>query len=139
MKRFIGTFVLLAALAVPVRADAPGGIAGHIVDVYGNPAVGVSVGFFRLPLHTSDVAVGTVYTGRDGFFSDIALDTGRYMVLAMSPTRSVVSGCAQHDVFTGIVTRIRLQMHLGSGGCADARIHSAVVNGDMTADMYIVR
>jgi hypothetical protein len=138
MKRFIGTFILLAALAVPVRADAPGGIAGHIVDEYGNPAVGVSVGFFRMPLHSNDVAVGTVKTGRDGFFSDIALDTGRYMVLAMSPAMHVASACAQHDVFTGVVTRVRMQMHLGSG-CADARIHSAVVNGDITADMYIVR
>jgi 5-hydroxyisourate hydrolase-like protein (transthyretin family) len=138
MKQFIGTFVLLAALAVPVRADAPGGIAGHIVDAYGNPAAGVSVGFFRMPLHNSDIAVGTVKTGRDGFFSDIGLDTGRYMVLAMSPTMRVASACAQQDVFTGIVTRIRLQMHSGSG-CKDARIHSAVVNGDITADMYIVR
>lgn len=137
MKRLIGTFVLLASLTLPVCADTPGGISGHVDDAYGHPAAGVPVGFFRMPLHNSDIAVATVTTGRDGFFSDIGLETGRYMVLAMSQGRGFTA-CAQHDVFTGIITRVRLRLHRG-GGCKPARIHSAMVNGDMTADEYIVR
>jgi hypothetical protein len=135
MKRLIGILALLALTALPAVAFAPSGIDGRVVDGSGQPVPGTTVAIFRLPLHQVDRAVATVKTDNNGYFVHLALDPGRYMVMATNGTYA--NDCAIHDVFNDNVTRVRMRLHPGTE-CRGARMHTALVNGNLTADLYVV-
>lgn len=136
MKRIIGlcAFALLATL--PAFA-ANGGVWGRILDASGNPIAGVPVAIFQMPLHDSELAVSTLTTDRNGYFSHIALTPGRYLVRANVDGTAVA--CSIDDVFDGFNTRMVMRVEPNAAAtCSGPRVHSASINPAMTADVYIM-
>jgi hypothetical protein len=136
MKAILGSIALAAMLAVPaLAAYSPGGIDGHIVDAGGQPVGGAVVGIFRLPLHRFESAVATVKTNSRGYFSKLPVEPGRYMVMVTNS--GYANACAVHDIYNDSVTRVRMTLDAGST-CAGPRMHTALVNGDLTASVYVI-
>ena len=136
MKLLIGLLALLAFSPIPVLAtNGWAGIDGHVVGPDGQPVANATVAIFRLPLHQVDRAVAAVKTNSNGYFLKLALQPGRYMVDVNVPGN--VAACAVHDLIDDSVTRVTMRLHAESG-CAPVRMHSALVNGSLTGDLYIV-
>ncbi len=134
MKTLFVAIVALAISALPAFA-ANGGVSGTLLDEAGRPVAGASVAIFRMPISQADMALATVKTDRHGFFSDITLPPGRYLVSSVASAQS--SSCVIDDVFDGAVTRFRLRLG-PSRLCSGPRLHSAVINPALTADVYIM-
>ena len=137
MKRIIGLFAFVLLASLPAFA-ANGGIWGRILDDTGKPIPAVPVAVFRMPLHNSELAVSTLTTDRNGYFSHIALTPGRYLVRADINGSAVA--CSIDDVFDGFNTRMILHMQPnGTAQCSGPRVHSASINPAMTSDVYIIQ
>jgi hypothetical protein len=134
MKKLVALVALLGFAAVPALA-ANGGISGTLVDEAGRPVAGAPVAIFRMPIRQADTAMATVKTNGRGFFAEIALPPGRYVVSSVASTQS--SSCVVDDVFDGAVTRVKLRLG-PSSKCSGPRLHSAVVNPALTSDVYVV-
>jgi 5-hydroxyisourate hydrolase-like protein (transthyretin family) len=137
MKPFIGVLALATALIGTPALAANGGLSGRVTDAStGAPAVGVAVAVYRMPMHQVDTGV-TLITDRHGYFVDVALEPGRYMVTANVMGRS--ASCVIDDVFDGVVTRVQIQIGANGVHCSGPRVHSATVNPAFTSDVYIIR
>jgi hypothetical protein len=135
MKTLIGIFALLAVMALPAVANAPGGISGTILAPDGQSVANAPVAFFRLPLHNVDAAVATVNTDRNGFFTKVALQPGRYMVAVA--VRGNLSACQVEDIYDDAMTRVKMTLQ-NTTACRGARLHSAMVNPAIGASFYLV-
>ncbi len=69
-----------------------------------------------------------------GYFSDITLDPGRYVVMARVAGK--VQGCALDDVMGGEVARIRIEVGHDTIMCSGPRVHPALVDPNATASVY---
>ncbi|HMF28804.1 MAG TPA: hypothetical protein VKE42_08535, partial [Candidatus Cybelea sp.] len=69
-----------------------------------------------------------------GFFSDITLQPGRYIIMARFPNK--VQGCAVEDVMGGEVARIKIEMGHDSIMCTGPRVHPALVDPNASASIY---
>jgi len=134
MRIVIAAVLALSFATVPALA-ANGGVNGTLLDEAGRPVAGAPVAIFRMPIRQADVAVATVKTDRHGFFAELALPPGRYVVSSVASTHS--SSCVIDDVFDGVVTRVKLRLG-PSTRCSGPRLHSALINPALTSDVYIV-
>ncbi len=138
MKALIFALAASASLALPALAEQSGGIAGRLVDITsGRPIESASIAIFRMPVRKLDLAVRTLHTDRNGNFSDITLDPGRYVVTTNAAGEKAY--CIIDDVFGGQTTRLKIYSGANQERCVGPRVHSAIINPANTADEYVVR
>jgi len=125
---------VLALTILPAFA-ANAGVAGHVIGPGGTPVANAKVAIFRLPLRRVDQAVATLNTDKKGFFVMLPLEPGRYMLDASVP--GDLSDCSVHQLVDESVTHVTMRLHARSG-CTPLRVHPTMVNGALTADVYIV-
>ena len=135
MKPMIMTLACLFAFAaIPALADT-GGIAGTVVDLNtGMPMSNAAVAIYRLPLTLNAVQVESALTNRKGFFSNLDLDPGRYLVTANIQGRT--SSCIIDDVNSGETVRMKIEVGADGQRCMGPNVSSATVDPAQTADLY---
>jgi hypothetical protein len=136
MRHFAILFALAGMLAMPAMADQPGGISGYVVDAHtGQPIAHAHLFYYRSPYRESGPNhVMELETNSRGYFSDITLDPGRYIIMARLPGK--VEGCAVDDVMGGEVARMRIEIGHDAIMCSGPRIHPALVDPNATASVY---
>ena len=137
--KIIAAALLMAGLtAASAFAFAPGGISGHIVDAKtGKPLAGVPLEIYRMPIKNGDLAIVRIRTNDRGFFVKNALPVGRYMVAALADGRSF--GCIVDDVYESNMTNFTLGVGEDNTVCSGPRVHSGLVNPNVTADLTTIR
>ncbi len=128
---------LAGLLGVPALADSTGaGLAGHVVDITtGQPIAHATILYYKAPyLENGENRIYEQKTDRQGFFSDITLEPGRYIVMARVPGK--VEGCAVDDVQQGEITRIKIEIGRDRIVCVGPRVHPTTVDPNLTADLY---
>jgi hypothetical protein len=136
MRRIQIMLALVGLLTVPAMADDLGGIAGKVVDANtGQPLAYATLYYYRSPyLENGPNHILAIQTDRHGYFADITLEPGRYIVMARVPGK--VEGCAVDDVMGGEVAHMQLYVGRGTVMCSGPRVHSAMVDPNATADIY---
>ena len=135
--KHIGIMLALAgSLVTPAFADQPGGISGVVVDAKtGAPVAHATLYYYRSPyLENGPNHIMTLKANGRGFFSDVTLDPGRYVIMARLPGK--VEGCAVDDVMGGEVARMKIEIGHDGIMCSGPRIHPALVDPNATADVY---
>lgn len=127
---------LAGTLSAAAFADELGGIAGTVVDAKtGQPIPSATLYYYRAPyLEHGPNRIMTMQTNSRGFFSDITLEPGRYIVMARFPNK--VEGCAVDDVVGAEVTHMKIEMGHDRIMCSGPRIHPALVDPNASADVY---
>ncbi|HTU81713.1 MAG TPA: hypothetical protein VMF61_06265, partial [Candidatus Acidoferrales bacterium] len=69
-----------------------------------------------------------------GFFSDVTLEPGRYVLMARVPGH--VLGCAVDDVLGNETTRIKIEIGHDKIMCSGPRVSPTIVDPNATADVY---
>jgi hypothetical protein len=142
MSRAPAFALACAAIAVMAGASAgraiagdSGGIAGYVVrSSTGRPVAGQPLLYYRWPYVENATEVRELRTDGRGFFSDITLAPGRY-VLVVSEGGSI-AGCTIDDVFGGEVSRVRVTLERNGKSCAGPRINPALIDSSATSDVY---
>ena len=135
--RLLGALLAVAALAtVPAVADdMSGGIAGYVVDLKtGQPIDRADIMYYRAPFIENATEIRRLETDRHGYFRDITLEPGRYIVMAQVPGK--VLGCAVDDVQNGEISRIRIELGRDVIVCSGPRVHPTLIDPNATADVY---
>jgi len=129
--------VVAAALAFPAIAGAegPSGMSGFVIDaVTRAPLGGVTVVVARdeNPPKEKDEVV----TDRHGFFTDLALRPGGYVVIV--DIRNKLISCIVDDVHEGVVRHMKILV--GRSGndsqCVGPLVRHDTVDPDETASLY---
>jgi hypothetical protein len=117
-------------------ADQLGGISGTVVDAKsGQPVVNARLYYYRSPYHENGQNnIMQLTTNRHGYFNDITLEPGRYVIMARFPNK--VQGCAVDDVIGGETTRMKITLGHDQVMCSGPRVHPALVDPNVTADVY---
>jgi hypothetical protein len=138
MKYIAIMLALAGSLAAVAFADSLGGIAGHVVDANtGQPIANATLYYYRTPyLENGPNHIMSLQTNSRGFFSDITLEPGRYIVMARFPNK--VEGCAVDDVVGAEVTHMKIEIGHDRIMCSGPRIHPALVDPNATTDVYRV-
>ncbi|MEO6835887.1 MAG: carboxypeptidase-like regulatory domain-containing protein [Candidatus Tumulicola sp.] len=135
MKRFAGMLALAGLLAAPAIADQFAGISGHVTNVKtGQPIERATITYYRAPYIENVTVLKRLETDRHGYFSDITLEPGRYIVMAEVPGK--VLGCAVDDVMNGEIARIKIELGRDTIVCSGPRVHPTLVDPNATADVY---
>jgi hypothetical protein len=136
MKQIAIVLALAGSLAMPALADQLGGISGYVVDAHtGQPIAHAQLYYYRAPYRDQGPnEIKVLQTNSRGFFSDITLEPGRYVVMARLPGK--VEGCAVDDVMGGEVARLKIQIGHDAIMCSGPRIHAALVDPNATASIY---
>jgi hypothetical protein len=136
MKHLAIMLALAGLLGGIAMADDPGGLSGTVVDVRtGQPMPNVTLYYYRSPYNEHGYNhIMTMQTNSRGFFSDITLEPGRYIVMARFPNR--VQGCAVDDVIGAENTHIKIEMGHDQIMCSGPRVHPALVDPNATSDVY---
>ncbi|MBV8153241.1 MAG: carboxypeptidase regulatory-like domain-containing protein [Candidatus Eremiobacteraeota bacterium] len=137
MRTFAVLLAFVSLLAAPVLADTnTAGLSGTVVDAKtGQPIAHATILYYRTPyLENGTNRIYTVKTDNKGFFSDITLEPGRYVVMARVPDR--VIGCAVDDVQIGEVARVKMVVGRDQIVCSGPRVHPTSVDPNLTADLY---
>lgn len=135
--KLLGIMLALAGLlAIPAMADQPGGLAGTVIDLNtGQPIANATIYYYRSPwLENGSNNIMSLQTDRHGFFSNIALDPGRYIIMARVPGK--VQGCAVDDVMKGEIARVKIEIGRDVVLCSGPRVHPALVDPNATASLY---
>lgn len=125
----------MGLLAIPALADN-GGLSGQVVDLStGQPIEHATILYYKTPyLDNGPNRIMTVKTDRHGFFSDITLEPGRYILMARVPGK--VEGCAVDDVQNGETARVKIEIGRDRIVCSGPRVHPTMVDPNLTADLY---
>jgi Carboxypeptidase regulatory-like domain len=136
MRHIAIVLALAGSLAVPALADQLGGISGYVVDAHsGQPMAHAQLYYYRTPYRDQGPNdIKTLVTNGRGFFSDITLEPGRYVVMARLPGK--VEGCAVDDIMGGEVARLRIEIGHSNIMCSGPRVHPALVDPNATASVY---
>jgi hypothetical protein len=133
-------FVLAASLAPLVAsADATGGISGTVMDrTTGKPVANAAVSIYQLPVpkHQEAVRLRSSLTNRRGFFADLGLEGGAYIVTANVAGRS--SSCVVRNVYGGEVHRVKIVVSDDKRPPACEGPYVGNFDPDQTADVYRV-
>lgn len=125
------------ALAAPASASRPAGISGYVIDLDNGRALArAEVQIYRMPVENTAAPVAMLLTNVRGFFSDITLVPGRYMVVATA--KGVRSGCEISNLYEGVVARFTMKISSHGERCIGRNVHSALVVPGQTADVYDV-
>ncbi len=129
---------ILALAALPALAqNQPTGIDGFVVNADTHkPLAGAQVAIFRMPLQNAAAAVSTLRTNKHGFFSNVLLEPGRYVVTATANGER--TACQTSDIYRGAVARVRIEMSKDHEYCIGKGISSSLVVPGQTADVYII-
>ena len=127
---------LAGALLVPALGDQPGGISGTVVDAAtGQPMAHAVLYYYRTPyLENGPNHLMKLETNGHGFFSDITLTPGRYVIVARVPGK--VEGCAVDDVMGSEIAHVKIVVGTHGIMCSGPRVHAALVDPNATADVY---
>lgn len=138
MKHLAIMLALAGFLGGIAIADELGGLSGTVVDARtGQPVPNATLYYYRSPYNEHGYNhIMTLQTNSRGFFSDITLEPGRYIVMARFPNR--VQGCAVDDVIGGENTRMKIVLGHDQIMCSGPRVHPALVDPNATADVYRV-
>jgi hypothetical protein len=136
MKTLAIMLALAGSLATIAMADEPAGLSGTVVDVKtGQPVPNATLYYYRSPyLEHGPNRIMTLQTNGRGFFSDLTVQPGRYVIMARFPNK--VEGCAVEDVMGGEVARVKIEMGHNSIVCSGPRVHSALVDPNDSASVY---
>ena len=136
MKQIAIVLALAGSLVVPALADQPGGISGTVVDAKtGQPMAHAMLYYYKAPyLENGPNHIMTLQANGRGFFSDVTLQPGRYVVMARFSNK--VEGCAVDDVIGGEIARIKIEIGHDAVMCSGPRVHPALVDPNATADVY---
>lgn len=137
MRQIATLLTLMIMLVAPALADTTnGGLSGQVVDLStGQPIEHATILYYKTPyLDNGPNRIMTVKTDRKGFFSDITLEPGRYIVMARIPGK--VEGCAVDDVQTGETARVKIEIGRDRIVCSGPRVHPTMVDPNLTADLY---
>ncbi len=136
MKLLAISLALAGFLAVPVLADqSGGGISGYVVDLKsGQPVDHAVLTYYRAPYVENATRIMRLETDRHGYFRDITLEPGRYIIMAQVPGK--VLGCAVDDVQSGEISRMKIEIGHDSIMCSGPRVHATLVDPNATADVY---
>lgn len=136
MKRLATTLALASLMAVPaVAAQFGGGLSGHVTDLKsGQPIAHATILYYRAPYIDNVTVLKKLETDRNGFFTDVTLEPGRYIL--MSQVEGRVMGCAVDDVMDGESTRVNIKMGYDTIVCSGPRVHPTMVDPNATADVY---
>jgi Carboxypeptidase regulatory-like domain len=127
-------FVSLTAVPA-LAAQFGGGISGYVTDVKtGQPIANATILYYRVPYVENVTVPKQLTTDRHGFFSDVTLEPGRYVLMARFPDK--VEGCAVDDVMDGESTRVKIKMGYDTILCSGPRVHPTMVDPNATADVY---
>lgn len=138
MRRVLAALALFGACALPVNAQDTSGVAGTVVDLdHQTPFVNAAVAIYRLPLHPDDTPVASSHTDRRGFFSNITLEPGRYLITAN--IMGMRSSCEFEELYHGVVTRVRIEVSMTGERCVGKNIRPSLVVPGQVSDVYIVR
>ena len=130
------TFMILVAGAALADTTTNGGLQGQVVDLStGKPIENATIVYYKTPyLDRGPNRIFTVKTDSHGFFTDITLDPGRYVIMARMPGK--MQGCAVDDVQTGETARVKLEIGRDRLVCTGPRVHPTVIDPNLTADLY---
>jgi hypothetical protein len=135
MKQIAIMLALAGSFAIPALADQPGGLSGTVVDAKtGQPMPHARLYYYRAPYIEDRTRVMELDANGNGFFSDITLEPGRYIVMARVAGK--VQGCAVDDVMGGEVARLRIEVGHNAIMCTGPRVHPALVDPNATASVY---
>jgi hypothetical protein len=136
MKQIAIVLALAGSLGAFALADELGGISGTVVDAQtGQPMPHATLYYYRSPYNEKGPnRLMTLQTNNHGFFSDVTLDPGRYVIMARIPGK--VEGCAVDDVIGGEVTRMKITIGHNAIMCSGPRVHSALVDPNAGASVY---
>lgn len=136
MKTIAIMLALAGSLGSAALADEPAGLSGTVVDVKtGQPVPNATLYYYRSPyLEKGPNHIMTLQANSHGFFSDLTLQPGRYVVMARFPNK--VQGCAVEDVMGGEVARVKIEMGHDSIMCTGPRVHPALVDPNASASVY---
>ena len=136
MKHIAIILALAGSFAISAMADELGGISGTVVDAKtGQPIAHAQLYYYRSPyLEHGPNRLMTLQTNSHGFFSDVTLEPGRYVIMARLPGK--VEGCAVDDVMGGEVAHMRIQIGHDQIMCSGPRVHPALVDPNATASIY---
>ncbi len=137
MKSIAMALALAGSMAAAAPADSLGGISGTVVNAKTGQAMpGVTLYYYRAPyLDRGPNRIMTLTTNARGFFSDVTLDPGRYVLMARFPGK--VEGCAIDDVIGGQQTRVKIEIGRDAIMCDGPRVHPALVDPNASADVYL--
>lgn len=129
---------MLASAALPALAqNQPTGIDGVVVNAETHkPLAGAQIAIFRMPLGNAATAVSTLQTNKHGFFSNVLLEPGRYVVTATANGER--TACQTSDIYRGAVARVRIEMSNHRANCVGKGVTSSLVVPGQTADVYII-
>ena len=137
MKTYAALLAIMTLLSAPAVADSTtAGLSGTVVDVNtGRPIEHATVLYYKSPyLENGTNRIYEAKTDKHGFFSDITLEPGRYIIMARVPDRML--GCAVDDVQIGEVARVKLEIGRDRIVCSGPRVHPTSVDPNLTADLY---
>lgn len=133
--------LVLAAAFLPLAAlaDATGGVSGVVIDrATGRPVAGATIAVYQLPAGESDrpnmTRVRALKTDRHGFFSDLSLEPGGYLITATVPRRA--AACAVHAINNGVVRHLQIVVSNDSHASYCRGPYSVPIDPDETADVY---
>lgn len=137
MRQIAALLTLMIMTAGSALADTQnGGLQGQVVDLSsGKPIAHATVLYYKTPyLDNGPNRIITMKTDRHGYFTDITLQPGRYIVMARVPGK--VEGCAVDDVQTGETARVKLEVGRNEIVCSGPRVHPTLIDPNLTADLY---
>jgi hypothetical protein len=135
MRSFAIVLALASLVAAPVLADELGGIAGTAIDAKtGQPLAHATLYYYRAPYVENATRIMKIETNGRGFFSDVTLQPGRYVIMARYPNK--VEGCAVDDVIGGETTRMKLTIGRDAIMCTGPRVHAALIDPNAGASVY---
>jgi hypothetical protein len=138
MKALALILGILAMAVIPALAqNQPTGIDGFVVNADTHkPLANAQVAIYRMPLGDAATAVSTVSTNKHGFFSNVLLEPGRYVVTAT--TNGLRTGCQTSDIYRGAIARVRIEMARDRAYCIGKGVSASLVVPGQTADVYII-
>lgn len=137
MKRLAAMLALVSFLAVPALADQTGGgIAGTVTNIAtGQPIQNATILYYKAPyLENGPNQIHKLQTNSKGYFSDITLEPGRYIIMARVPDK--VLGCAVDDVMGGEISHVKIEIGRDRIVCSGPRVHPTLIDPNATASLY---
>jgi len=138
MKISVCTAAMVAALLAAssgAMADEPGGITGVVLDSHGQRLANVPLQIYQLPVVERDTSrMHETLTNRRGFFVQMGLTPGTYVVLANAEGHKI--RCVIRNVYEGRVRRVTLQASTTPGEDKCEANYPPNFDPDETADVY---
>jgi hypothetical protein len=136
MKRLVAALAFAGLISgTALASQMGGGIAGYVTSVNTGKAIDhATILYYRAPYVDNATIVKKLTTDRKGFFSDITLEPGRYIIMAKLPGK--VMGCAVDDVMNGEISHVDVKMGRNQIMCSGPRVHPTLVDPNATASVY---